>query len=477
MTDTPTNANPTTSGDADVEEFDLIIVGSGSGNSIPESLAGWKIALVEKGIFGGTCLNVGCIPSKMFVLPADSIRIAEDGPRLGVATTPGPADWAAIRDRVFGRIDPISAGGEEYRASGTEGLTLVRGHGRFVGDKTIEVDGRRLRAPRILLATGSRPWAPPIPGLDDVRTHTSDSVMRLEEFPKRLGVLGGGFIAVEMGHVFSAYGAELHMFNRGEVLLRAEDAEIAERFTEVFGSHSRVNLHLGTVPERVEELDDGTIAIHHGGDVTVVDELLLALGRRPNSDLLGLEQTSVDVHADGRIVVDEHFATTEPGIWAVGDVSNSFQLKHLANAEAKAAFANIAADAAGEPQTQVVDTRAVPHAVFSDPQVATVGLTEAQAAAAGLDVVVGKRDYAGTAYGWAMEDTSSFAKVIVERGTKRIVGAHIIGTQAASLIQPLIQAMQFDQPADAVADDVFYIHPALTEVVENALLDAVGQDS
>ena len=479
MTDTPsTEAAPS----AAVEEFDLIIVGSGSGNSIPESLAGWKIALVEKGIFGGTCLNVGCIPSKMFVLPADSIRIAEDGHRLGVATTPGPADWAAIRDRVFGRIDPISAGGEEYRASGTEGLTLVRGHGRFVAEKTIEVDGRRLHAPRILLATGSRPWAPPIPGLDEVRTHTSDTVMRLEEFPKRLGVLGGGFIAVEMGHVFSAYGAELHMFNRGEVLLRAEDAEIAERFTEVFGSHSRVNLHLGTVPERVEELDDGTIAIHHAGTdgepvVTVVDELLLALGRRPNSDLLGLERTSVDVHDDGRVVVDEYFATTEPGIWAVGDVSNSFQLKHLANAEAKAAFANIAADAAGAAPTQVVDTRAVPHAVFSDPQVATVGMTEAQAAAAGLDVVVGKRDYAGTAYGWAMEDSSSFAKVIVERGTRRIVGAHIIGTQAASLIQPLIQAMQFDQPADVVADDVFYIHPALTEVVENALLDAVGQDS
>jgi mycothione reductase len=451
-----------------MDSFDLIIIGSGSGNAIPAELSGWKIALVERGVFGGTCLNVGCIPSKMFVLPADVAEAARHGDRLGLDTSFNGADWPAIRDRVFNRIDPIAAGGEQYRAEGTENLELIRGTARFVGQRVLEVDGRTITAPRVLVATGSRSQLPPIPGLDQVRSHTSDTVMRLATFPDRLGIIGGGFIATELGHVFSGYGATVTLFNRSNKLLRFEDGDIADRFTEVFGR--RVDLRLGHVPELVEQVGD-TILIHNNGEVTEVDELLVAAGRYPNADLVGAADGGLALHDDGRIKVDETMATSVEGVWAIGDVANQYQLKHLANLEAKVAFWNMA----NPEQPRTVDYRAVPHAVFSDPQVAAVGLTEEQAAAEGRNFVVGKRDYGGTAYGWALEDSDSFAKVLIDAETGLIIGAHILGPQAASLIQPLIQAMQFEQPAARVAEEVFYIHPALTEVVENALIDGLEQ--
>jgi mycothione reductase len=449
-----------------MDTFDLIIIGSGSGNSIPAHLDGWRIALIERGTFGGTCLNVGCIPSKMFVLPADVAEAARHGNRLGVDTSFDGADWPAIRDRVFGRIDPITAGGEEYRASGTPNLELIRGTGRFVRRRVVEVDGRLLTAPQILVATGSRPVVPDIEGLAAVRHHTSDTIMRLERFPERLGILGGGFIATELGHVFSGYGGRVTLFNRSDVLLRTEDHEVATRFTEVFGR--RVDLRLGGMPDRVEQVGD-SIRLHRGGETVEVDELLVATGRRPNSDLVAAEAGGLDVDPGGVIMVDETMATNVEGVWAIGDVANEHQLKHLANAEAKVAFWNLA----HPDDLHRTDYRAVPHAVFSDPQVATVGLTEQQAIDAGIDHVVGRRDYGGTAYGWALEDRDSFAKVIIDRPSGLLVGAHILGPQASTLIQPLIQAMQFGQTARDIATRVFYIHPALTEVVENAIIDGL----
>ncbi len=448
------------------EHFDLIIIGSGSGNSIPEYLADWKIAVVERGTFGGTCLNVGCIPSKMFVLPADKALEAQHGARLGIDTQFNGADWAAIRDRVFGRIDAIAEGGREYRASGSELVTLIQGTARFVGDKLFDVEGPRITAPNVLVAAGSRPVVPPIPGLVETGFHTSDSIMRLDAMPERLGIIGGGYIAVEMGHVFSALGSNVTIINRSSGLLSSQDWEISERFTQVFGD--RVDLRLGHVPTQVERRD-GEIVIHNGGEEIVVDDLLVATGREPNSDLLDVERGGLSCHHHGTIVVDEYLRAGVDGVWAIGDIANQYQLKHVANHEAATAFWNIA-----HPDDQrEVNHKAVPAAIFSNPQVASVGLTERAATEAGMNFVVGRRDYAGTAYGWALVDESSFAKVIVDADSGLIIGAHIIGPQAATLIQPLIQAMQFDQTAHDVATVPYWIHPALTEVVENALIDAL----
>lgn len=449
------------------ETFDLIIIGSGSGNSIPEALSDWKIALVERGTFGGTCLNVGCIPSKMFVLPADIAEEAKHGSRLGVNTSFDGVDWPSIRDRVFGRIDPIAEGGREYRATGTPNVTLIQGTARFTGDKTFDVDGRSISAPKVIVAVGSRPTLPSIPGLSEVRSHTSDSIMRLETFPDRLGIIGGGFIAAEMGHVFAGLGCDVTMFNRSDKLLRAQDGDVSARFTEVFGN--RATLCLGNVPEKIEQEGD-TIIVTSKGQRYEFDELLVASGRTANSDLVDAAAGGLDMHPNGRLVVDEYMQTNVEGVFGLGDVANDWQLKHVANAEAKVVFGNFVDPA----NRKAVDYSAVPSAVFSNPQVASVGLTEEQATAQGLTYRVGKRDFGGTAYGWALEDETSFAKVIVDDATDLILGAHIIGPQSAILLQPLIQAMQFRQTASDVADQVFYIHPALSEVVENALLEAAS---
>ena len=450
------------------EQYDLIIIGSGSGNSIPEYLGDRRIAIVERGTFGGTCLNVGCIPSKMFVLPADKAIEAQQGAKLGIDTQFNGADWAAIRDRVFGRIDVIAEGGRQYRETGTENVTLIQGTARFIGDKVLDVEGRTITAHNVLVAAGTRPVIPPIPGLVETGFHTSDSIMRLDALPARLGIIGGGYIAVEMGHVFSGLGSDVTLINRSPRVLMSQDVDISERFTEVFGE--RVDLRLGHVPTKVERRG-GAIIIHNGGEEIEVDELLVATGREPNSDLLDVEAGGLTCHHHGTVVVDEHLRTAVEGVWAIGDIANEFQLKHVANHEAETAFWNIA-----HPDDQrTVNHRVVPAAVFSNPQVASVGLTERAAAETGRGFVVGRRDYAGTAYGWALVDETSFAKVLVDSETGLIIGAHILGPQAATLIQPLIQAMQFDQTAEAVANEPYWIHPALTEVVENALLHAVSQ--
>lgn len=450
-----------------MDNFDLIIIGSGSGNAIPDHLSDWNIALVERGTFGGTCLNVGCIPSKMFVLAADLAQAAsEHGPALGVHTSFSGVDWPSIRDRVFGRIDPIADGGREYRATGTPNVELITGTARFIGDREFDVDGRKIGAPKVILAAGARPVIPPIPGLDRVPYHTSDTVMRLDELPSRLAIIGGGYIAVELGHVFSGFGSRVTMFNRSGQLVRNEDRDVSARFTEVFAR--RVDLRLNQLPDRIDA-DGSTITLSIGDERLDVDQLLVATGRRANSDLLDVAGGGVPVTDSGQIIVDDTMATPVEGVWALGDVANPYQLKHLANAEARVVFWNIA-----NPDDQRhVDYRAVPHAIFGDPQIAGVGLTEEEARDQNLDFVVGRRDYGGTAYGWALEDSTSFAKVLISRQDRSILGAHIIGPQAASLIQPLIQAMQFRQPADVVANEVFYIHPALTEVVENALMDGL----
>ncbi|MGI9644420.1 MAG: mycothione reductase [Ilumatobacteraceae bacterium] len=450
-----------------MEEFDLIIVGSGSGNMIPDFMADWKIAMVERDVFGGTCLNRGCIPSKMFVVPADLALIAEHSAKFGIDMQFNGANWAAMRDRIFGRIDPIAESGREFRATGTPNVTLIEGTARFVGDKVLDVEGRTITAPHVLLAAGSRPVTPPITGLVETGFHTSDSIMRLPELPRRLGIIGGGFIAVEMGHVFSAFGSDVTIINRSPSLLAHFDRDISLRFTEMFAD--RVDLELGHVPTHVERVDDGIKITCITGE-TIVDEILVATGREPNSDLLDVDRGGVDCHHHGTVKVDDRMATNVPGVWAIGDIANSYQLKHLANAEAEVAFWNIAHPNDLRHQSY----KAVPSAVFSFPQVATVGMTEQEASAAGIPFKVGRRDYADTAMGWALADETSFAKVIVNTETGLIVGAHILGPQASSIIQPLIQAMELDTPAETIARDVFYIHPALTEVVENALLDALG---
>ncbi|WP_130346183.1 mycothione reductase [Herbihabitans rhizosphaerae] len=450
-----------------MRHFDLVIIGTGSGNSIVDKrFADWNVAIVEKGTFGGTCLNVGCIPTKMFVHTADLAAVPANAAKFGVDAELTGVRWTDVRDRIFGRIDPIANSGREYRTShpDNENVTVYTGQSRFVGPKTLDTGtGETITADRFVLAAGSRPITPDVPGLNEIDFHTSDTVMRLEELPRTMIILGGGFVAAELAHVFSSFGVDVTVIARSGALLRHEDADVSARFTEL--ASQRWDVRLNRLAVRAERTGDGVTLHLDNGETVAAQELLVATGRRPNTDLLNLAATGVELDDDGYVIVDEHQKSTVDGVYSLGDMSSHHQLKHVANHEARVVQHNLL-----HPDEPIAaDHRFVPHAVFSSPQIASVGLTEEQA----RDVphVVSTQDYAGIAYGWAMEDTTGFAKLIADPSTGLLLGAHIIGPQASTLIQPVIQAMSFGLDARTMARGQYWIHPAMPELIENALLN------
>jgi mycothione reductase len=448
-----------------VRHHDLIVIGSGSGNSFLDArFEHLDVALIEHGTFGGTCLNVGCIPTKMLVHPADVARSVARAGHLGIDASIDKVRWTDIRDRVFGRIDPISHAGRDYRAHRCSTITLYEGHARFTGPRQVDVGGVTLTADRIVLAAGSRPGVPRAVAESGVPFHTSDTVMRIDGLPEHLVILGSGYIAAEFAHVFSAFGCAVSVVGRSTPMLRGQDETVSERFTAL--ARDRWDVHLGAEPVRVR--GDGAEIVLDLADGGVVrgDLLLVATGRRPNGDRLDLPAAGIPTHPDGRIVVDEYQRTPVVGVYAIGDVSSPFQLKHVANHESTVVAHNLLHPDAPRP----VDHRFVPAAVFTEPQIAAVGRTEQQCRAEGLDYAVHVQAYGDVAYGWAMEDDTGFCKVLAERSTGRLLGAHILGPDASIVIQPLIQAMSFGLTATEMATGQYWIHPALPELIENALL-------
>lgn len=455
-------------------DVDIAVIGSGSGNSLlTEELADRSFAVIEGGeVFGGTCLNVGCIPSKMYVHVAERAVSVRDGARLGIDATLEGVRFGDVRDRVFGRIDGISAAGEAFRRN-DESVHLLRGRARFTGPRTLRVDlldggTEEVRAGQVVIAAGSHSVIPEVLAVAAERAgvtlHTSDTVMRLADQPGRMLVVGGGYIAAEMAHVFAGMGTEVVLSVRGEAMLRHLDGDVSAAFTRA--AVGQWDVRTGTTVTDLRTDAEGITATLSDGSEVEADVVLVATGRHPNGAGLDPDAGGVELHDDGRVVVDEHGRTTADGVWALGDVSSPFQLKHVANHEARVVAHNLA----HPEELRSFVHEAVPAAVFSHPQVAAVGMTESEARAAGKDVVTYIQRYGDTAYGWAMEDTTSLCKVIADRRTGRLVGGHLVGPQAATLVQPLIQMMAFDQPVAEMVRGQYWIHPALTEVVENALL-------
>ncbi|MFI8567235.1 mycothione reductase [Rhodococcus sp. NPDC078407] len=455
------------------EHFDVAIIGSGSGNSIVDArFDDKKIALLEENpTFGGTCLNVGCIPTKMFVYAAEVALTARNSAKYGVDAHVDAVRWSDIVDRVFGRVDPISEGGKRYRAEGTPNITLFEGHATFTGPRTIDTGtGTVITADQIVIAAGSRPIVPEAVVDSGVVYHTNNDVMRLPELPEHLVILGSGYIAAEFAHVFSALGSKVSIIARSGALLRANDADISRRFTELARAKWDVHLDAGETKTMSENGRHGVVLAD--GTKVLGDAFLVAIGRAPNGDRLGLDAAGIELDDEGRIVVDEFGRTAAEGVFALGDVSSPYQLKHVANHEARVVQHNLLQDAwhGDTSALRANDHRFVPAAVFTDPQIAEVGMTEQQARDAGLNITVKVQNYGDVAYGWAMEDSQGLCKIIAEKGTGKILGAHIIGAQAPTLIQPLIQAMSFGLSAQDMARGQYWIHPGLPEVVENALL-------
>ena len=422
------------------------------------------MALIEHGTFGGTCLNVGCIPTKMFVHPADVARSVARAGHLGIDASIDKVRWTDIRDRVFGRIDPISHAGRDYRAHRCSTITLYEGHARFTGPRQVDVGGVTLTADRIVLAAGSRPGVPRAVAESGVPFHTSDTVMRIDALPEHLVILGSGYIAAEFAHVFSALGSAVSVVGRSAPMLRGQDETVSERFTAL--ARRRWDVHLDTIPVRLRG-DDGEVAL----------DLADGWGRarRPAARRDGPDPERRPArppgrrgpHPPGRARRRRRVQRTRAeGVFALGDVSSRFQLKHVANHESKVVAHNLLHPDA----PRRTDHRFVPSAVFTEPQIAAVGRTEQDCRAERLDYAVKVQAYGDVAYGWALEDDTGFCKVLAERGTGRLLGAHIMGPEASIVVQPLIQAMSFGLTAHEMATGQYWIHPALPELVENALL-------
>ena len=434
---------------------------------------GKRAALCEQGTFGGTCLNVGCIPTKMFVYAAEVATTIREAARYGVDAHVDRVRWDDIVSRIFGRIDPISMSGEDYRRA-SPNVDLYSQHTRF---GPVQPDGRYLlrtdagdefTADQVVIAAGSRPVIPPAITDCGVGYHTSDTIMRIPELPEHLVIVGSGFVAAEFAHVFSALGVRVTLVIRGATMLRHCDDTICKRFTRIAAAKWELRTHRNVVAGT--DNGSGVSLRLDDGSTLNADLLLVATGRVSNADLLDAEQAGVDVE-DGRVAVDEYQRTSARGVFALGDVSSPYQLKHVANHEARVVRHNVHCDWDDTESMVMTDHRYVPSAVFTEPQLASVGLTENQAIAKGFDISVAIHDYGDVAYGWAMEDTTGIVKLIAERNTGRLLGAHIMGPQASSIIQPLIQAMSFGLTAPEMARGQYWIHPALPEVVENALLD------
>jgi mycothione reductase len=454
-----------------MKEYDLIVVGAGSGNMLPaDGFNGWRIAIIEPDRMGGTCLNRGCIPSKCFVYTADVAATIASSAKFNLGSRLVDVDWPAIRDRIFARIDPLHQSAVDYRRA--NGIDVYTDAARFTGDRTLQVGSEAIAATHVVIASGSRPFAPAIPGLDSVHYETSDTVMRLNELPASMVIVGGGYIAAEMAHIFGALGTKVTVVNRSSVLLGAQDHSVSTAFTDI--ASTRWNVHLNSTVTSVAKSGAGVrVEIQDCNDSSSTHEadvLLLATGRIPNTDILDVAAAGVEVDGSGYVIEDSFGRTNKFGVWTLGDASNHFQLKHVANAQARAVWHNIER---GD-DLRAAKLGVVPSAVFTSPQISSVGETETELRSRGADYLTATQPYGATAYGWAMEDTTSFAKVLIERESLKLLGAHIMGPQASLILQPVVQAMSLGNTADQLANDVMYAHPVLTEVLEQALLEALA---
>src|SRR5690625_109160 len=408
----------------------------------------------------------------MFVYAAEVANTIRDSARFGIDASLDGVRWSDVRDRIFNRIDPISQAGLEYRKTGEANTQAFVGTAAFTGPNELHITGEdgpaTVRARQIVIAAGSRPDIPQPVVESGVDYHTSATIMRISELPRSLIILGGGYIGAEFAHVFSAFGVEVTLVTRGDGLLRDEDHEISRAFTTQATQQWNVELN-ATVTAAEQTPSQGITLTTADGREINGDMLLIATGRIPNGDLLNLDAAGIK-HENHRVLTDEFGRTNVEGVWALGDAANTYQLKHVANHEARVIAHNLAETFNAGQNLRQFDHRYVPSAVFTHPQIASVGLTETQARQAGHDVVVHTQRYGDVAYGWAMEEQTGIVKVVGDKTTGRLLGAHFMGPDSSSLIQPAIQALSFDLPVTDMTRGQYWIHPALAEVLENALL-------
>lgn len=457
-------------------KFDLVVVGGGSGLNVAAYAAkkGLSVAVIEAGPLGGTCLNRGCIPSKMLIESAEVAQTIKRSPIFGINSKIEGVDFPAIMARTMDFVDREAAGIEEAIKANPK-YTLYKHFARFLpaqagaDPKKLMVGKEEVEGEKIVIAAGTRPSVPPIPGLDQTAYYTSDTIFRLNRQPKHVVFIGGGYISCEMAHFFGSLGSEVTIIDRGGVLISNEDEEVANKFTELFGKKYRLMLNAtvnkvsGPLPG-VEGEVQIEIKVGKTAETVTGDLLFVGAGRTPNTDSLGMKEVGYDLNEKRFINVNEYLETSVPGVWALGDIVGKFPFKHGANWEAKYVVLN-----AIEGKKAPVDYRAIGHAIYSSPQIAGVGLREQDLKEKGVGYAVGRYDYLKTGMGKALEDQDGFVKILVDKETKKIVGAHILGTDASILIHEVIVAMKTAAGDLSAIQNSVHIHPSLSEVIQRAV--------
>ena len=450
-----------------MERFDVFVIGSGSGMLVASTAIdnGFKTAIVDSGPMGGTCINRGCVPSKILIYPADVVSILKEAERLGVNATVNSIDFKRIMERMHNLVNGDSAT-QAKAVEDTPNLTWLKETGEFISDYTMQVGEHTINAEMIFIVSGARPGIPPIKGIENVDYLTSDTVLELETPPKSIIIIGGGYIGVEYGHFFSGIGTKTTIIQRSPRILPEEETEISDLLKRELEQRMEIYTGLEVVGVK-QEGNVKTVIARNREDGSLkefsAETLMIAAGRVPNSDLLKPEKTGVKLDERGYVMVNEYLETSKKNIWAFGDAIGKEMFKHVANYEAGIAWHNAVHD-----HKVKMDYSAAPHAVFTHPQVASVGLKETEAKQQGYKILVGKAVYRDTAMGGAMGEPEGFVKVIVERETGKILGGHIIGAEASILIQEIINAMVTESRSFAPIVRAMHIHPAMPEVVQNA---------
>jgi glutathione reductase (NADPH) len=436
-------------------DFDLFVIGAGSGGVRASRISagyGARVAVAEASRLGGTCVNLGCVPKKLMVYASSFSAAAEDAAGFGW-TVPSPTfDWTTLianKDREIARLNGIYRGLLE-----DSGVRILEGRAKLLDRHTVDVDGDSFTAERILIATGGRPFIPPIPGAE--YGITSDQVFHLEKQPRKIIVMGGGYIAVEFAGIFNGLGTEVMLNYRGPVFLRGFDDDIRTTLAEEMRKRN-IDLRFNSLVDRIECRDRGYAVTMGSGEVVEADQLLCAIGRVPNTAGLGLAEVGVELTDRGALVVNEHLESSVPGIYGIGDCIDRIALTPVALAEGMAIAETLFND-----NPTIVDYANVPSAVFSQPNVGTVGLTEAEARSDGFDVEIYRSTFRPMVHTLSGRNEKTMMKLVVDRATDRVLGVHMVGPDAGEIVQGMAVALKAGA-TKSTFDRTIGIHPTAAE--------------
>jgi len=448
-----------------MQTFDLIVIGAGSGLNISSAAAGMgmKVAVVDKGPMGGTCLNRGCIPSKIIIHSADVAETIRRSGLFGINSKISSIDFKRITSRASNLVDKEAREIEEAIIE-DKNTTLFKIEAKFVGERTLKAGKETIKGDKVIIAAGTRPSVPDIEGLKDADFITSDEALRLKKQPKTMTILGGGYIAAELAHFYGALGTKINIVQRGKFLIPNEDMEISQKFTEIF--RKKYNVLTEFQAAKVSKKGKKFVVAAKGKKQNkniVSDALLVATGRVPNTDILDVKKGNVATDGKGFVKTNEFLETTSKNVWALGDIVGKYLFKHSANLEAEYVYYNAILN-----KKIKIDYAAMPHAIFSSPQVAGVGFREQDLKDKKIDYAAGRYEFIKSGMGLALQDNEGFVKIFAGKKTRKILGCHILGTDASTLIHEVIVAMKAGLTVDAISNAI-HTHPALSEVVQRSV--------